>query len=102
MPSKTLNKRKKSRGPKNTTKKHKRKYLGGGKYTDNDNFHRAYREIYNVSVPDAAVYWLGEVQKTNPEDTNISKIKQKLEESGRLLNDALKDIEEINDLEVLN
>ena len=98
MLSKTLNKRKKLRGLKNT-KKHKRKYLGGGKYSDNDSFNHAYREIYNVNPPDAAVYWLGEVQKTNP-DTNISKIKQKLETSGKLLKEAQKEIEEISDLEV--
>jgi hypothetical protein len=97
MSSKTSNKR---RGVKNTTKKnkkHRRKYSGGGKYDNDQNFRKAYREIYNVNAPDAAVHWLKEVQKTNPDDKDISELIQKLEKSGRLLKEAQKDIEDLDD-----
>ena len=97
MPSKTSNKR---RGVKNTTKKnkkHRRKYLGGGKYDNDQNFRKAYREIYNVNAPDAAVHWLKEVQKTNPDDKDISELIQKLETSSRLLKESQRGIEDLND-----
>jgi len=98
MPSKTSNKR---RGVKNTTtknknKKHMRKYSGGGKYDNDENFRKAYREIYNANAPDAAVHWLKEVQKTNPDDKDISELIKKIEKSSRLLKEAQRGIEDLD------
>lgn len=100
MSSKTLNKRQKLRVVKKTkkTKKRVRKYLGGGKYSNDTNFNHAYREIYNIDPPDDAVYWLKEVQKRTPADEDISNLIQKLEMSSNLLKDGRKDIERINDM----
>jgi hypothetical protein len=79
-----------------------RKYLGGGKYSEDDNFFKAYREIYN-DEPRAAAYWLQELQKTIPEDDDIrddiSDLIHKLNKSYNLLEEAKKDIEYINDLQ---
>ena len=45
------------------------------------------------------MHWLKEVQKTNPDDKDISELIQKLEKSGRLLKEAQKDIEDIEDID---
>jgi len=102
MPSKTLNKRKRLRGAKNATKKtkkHTRKYLGGGKYNENDNFYKAYRAIYSVDAPTAAVHWLKEFHKEHKHDSKILELIDNLEHSGELLDDAKRDMEKLNDYE---
>jgi len=99
MPSKTLNKRKRLRGAKNATKKHTRKYLGGGKYNEDDNFINAYREIHNVDAPTAAVHWLKEFHKHHKRDREILELIDNLEYSGELLDKAKKDMEKLNDYE---
>ena len=71
------------------------KNLGCGKYTNDINFTRAYREVFNLYEPDAVVYWLGEVKKSNPEDEDISELIQKLETCGRLLKEAKKRIDDL-------
>jgi hypothetical protein len=104
MSSKTLNKRKKSRGLKNRTKKHMRKYLGGGKYYDSNGYLRqAQSELGSLRGPGAALRPLKKLLEEYPnqdlEDlikkVDLSDLIHDLEDSGNLLTDAL---DKINDL----
>lgn len=111
MSSKTLNKRITNKritkkriikkiSVKNTTRqkqKQMRNYLGGGKYTDDENFKNAYTEVNNVSAPTDALYWLEEAHKEHPDETDIKKLIKKLTKSGKLLTEAQERIEELYD-----
>jgi hypothetical protein len=75
MSSKTLNKRKKSRGLKNRTKKHMRKYLGGGKYDESNRYlHKAYSELGGLRGPDAALGHLKQLQALHPTDDELEEL----------------------------
>lgn len=98
MPSKILRRKAKLviRGGKKTKKHHKkqmRNYLGGGKYTHDENFNNANRVMYQQ--PDAAVYWLTRAKDNHPEDDEIDELIERLETSQKLLNDVQKRIDEL-------
>jgi hypothetical protein len=88
MASKTLNKRKKSRGLKNRTKKYMRKDLGRGKiYDDNstEKLFNAHRELSSLRGPDAALGHLKKLQTSYPTDIDLKNLIDDLEDSDYLL-----------------
>lgn len=86
MSSKTLNKRKKSRGLKNRTKKHMRKYLGGGKYNDSNGYlHKANSELGGLHGLHAALGHLKQLQTLHPTDNELRELIENLERSDYLL-----------------